>query len=326
MKLIPVELRQALPDFNPANPGAVPPLALRYRRFYGLDFEARMPELRVHMGSFKAAGFKLVAQSYLPPQPRGTVFVVHGYYDHVGLYQHLIKALLRRGYGVVAFDLPGHGLSSGSRAAISSFRQYGTVFNRLLQLARQRMPEPWHVVAQSTGGAVVSEYLLAYAGLEERIPFAGVVFYAPLIRPVHWFFNRRLHSLVSPFRDFVARKFSDNSNDPEFARFLREQDPLQPRHLSAKWVGALKQWIPYIEHHQPVQFPLYIIQGKCDETVDWQHNIPQFQRVFPGTQVQYLPKVRHHVVNELELYRRDVFSRTLKYLDGYPGHPQLAIK
>jgi len=326
LKFIPVELRQQLPEFSLATRLPIAEPVQAYRRFYGLNFESRFHDLKVYMGKTHVAGFDVVLQGFVPKSPRGCVFVVHGYYDHVGIYNHLIKALLRSRYAVIAFDLPGHGLSSGSRAAISSFRQYGPVFKRVQQLVRGHVPQPWHAVAQSTGGAVVTECLLQYSGLEERIPFSGVVFYAPLIRPVHWAVNKRLHTLISPFRDFVARKFSDNSNDPEFAAFIREKDPLQPRYLSSKWVGALKQWIPFAERHTPVDFPLLIIQGKSDQTVDWENNIPHFQRLFPGSDVVYMPNVRHHVVNELELYRRDVFARTIKYLDTFSTQAQLAIR
>lgn len=326
VKFIPVELRQKLPEFSFENRGIIADSVQAYRRFYNLEFEHQFRELKVAVGKTHVSGFDVVVQSFIPKHAKGTVFLVHGYYDHLGIYQHLIKALLKNQYAVVGFDLPGHGLSSGSRAAISSFRQYGPVFKRVLQLARGNTPQPWHVVAQSTGGAIVSEFLLQFQGLEERIPFAGVVMYAPLIRPVHWQYNRHLHTLISPFRDFIPRKFVNNSNDKAFLDFLRLEDPLQPRYLSAKWVGALKQWIPFIERHEPVQYPLYIIQGKSDETVDWQHNIPQFERVFQGTEVTYMPNVRHHVVNELELYRRDVFARTIRYLDAFSRQPQLAIK
>jgi len=326
VKFIPVELRQKLPEFSLEDRSPIAATVQAYRRFYGLDFETRFNDLKVYIGKTHVSGFDVVMQGFVPRHARGTVFLVHGYYDHVGIYQHLIKALLKSRYAVMAFDLPGHGLSSGSRAAISSFRQYNPVFQRLLQRARQQAPQPWHVVAQSTGGAIVADYLLSFAGQEERIPFASVVMYAPLIRPVHWQLNRHLHSLISPFRDFVPRKFSENSNDPAFSEFLQRKDPLQPRYLSAKWVGALKQWIPYIERHEPVNYPLYIVQGKSDGTVDWQHNVPCFQRVFPGTEVTYMPNVRHHVVNELELYRRDVFARTVRHLDSFSRQSQLAIK
>ena len=122
---------------------------------------------------------------------------------------------------------------------------------------------------------------------------------------------------ISPFTRFVKRKFSPSSNDDDFLEFVSKKDPLQPRFLSANWVGALKQWIPYLERHQPVQFPILVIQGKSDQTVDWRHNLPILQKLFAPAEIQYLPKVRHHVVNELELYRKDVFSRIVNYLSPF---------
>lgn len=342
LSFIPVEMRRKLPAFslesvssNSASLNknsfegkrALAPEIQRYRRFYKLDFESRMRGLEVIMGTTKAAGFDLVIQAFVPPQPKCTVFIVHGYYDHVGIYNHLIKALLKAQCAVVAFDLPGHGLSSGSRASVESFRQYQPVLKRVLQLCQhERLPKPWHLVAQSTGCAIVGEYLAQFSGMEKRIPFSKVVFYAPLLRPVHWFWNSKLHSLVSPFTRTVKRKFNESSNDEAFVRFVRERDPLQPRYLSSRWVGALKQWVPYLERQTPVKFPLLIIQGKCDRTVDWEHNIPVYEHLFTGTEVQYMAKVRHHVVNELELYRRDVFARTVQYFDLAVPQSQRAFR
>ncbi|MGC1507778.1 alpha/beta hydrolase [Ketobacter sp.] len=327
MKLIPVELRQKLPDFSLQDERPFHPALQEYRRFYKIDFENQYTGVSAYMGKTHVAGFDIVLHTFIPMRAKATVFVVHGYYDHVGIYNHLIKALLKNQCAVVAFDLPGHGLSSGSRAAISSFRQYQPVFKKVLQLCgNQQLPSPWQVAAQSTGCAIVAEYLVQFEGQEERIPFEKAVFYAPLIRPVNWFWNSKLHTLVSPFSRFVKRKFGESSNDEAFLEFVRNQDPLQPRYLSAHWVGALKKWIPYLGRHAPVRFPLLIIQGKCDQTVDWEYNVPVLEKLFIGTQVQYMAKVRHHVVNELELYRRDVFARTISYFNRVPAAHQLAIR
>lgn len=317
MNFIPIELRQKLPEFSLNATLPFDPVIQDYRDFYHLDFENRFPDLAVSMGKTHVAGFDVVAQTFVPQSAKATVFIIHGYYDHVGIYNHLIKILLKNQFAVVAFDLPGHGLSSGSRAAISSFRQYQPVFKKIMQLCQGQLPKPWNIVAQSTGGAIASEYLLEFSGMEERIPFNRVVLLAPLVRPVHWYWNSKLHTVVSPFTRFIKRKFSPSSNDENFLSFARDKDPLQPKYLSTKWVGALKQWIPYIERHQPLGFPLLIIQGKSDETVDWRHNMPVLQRLFKSSKIEYMPNVRHHVVNELELYRQDVFAQIVSYLTPF---------
>ena len=140
LKFIPVELRQKLPTFSLETRQTIAEPIQAYRHYYGLDFEKRLNDLKVYMGKTHVAGFDIVVQGFVPRSPKGTVFVVHGYYDHVGIYNHLIKALLRNRYAVMAFDLPGHGLSSGSRAAISSFRQYGPVLKQVLNLAKDSAP------------------------------------------------------------------------------------------------------------------------------------------------------------------------------------------
>ncbi|SYX93206.1 Alpha/beta hydrolase, partial [Pseudomonas reidholzensis] len=70
--------------------------ALDYQRSYGLD-------LRVQrwLGGFQAGGFELVGQVWLPEQPVATMFLLHGYYDHMGLYRHVIEWALAQGYAVI---------------------------------------------------------------------------------------------------------------------------------------------------------------------------------------------------------------------------------
>ncbi|WP_423811416.1 alpha/beta hydrolase, partial [Pseudomonas aeruginosa] len=41
----------------------------------------------------------------------GSLLLMHGYYDHMGLYRHVVDWALGMGFSVLACDLPGHGLS-----------------------------------------------------------------------------------------------------------------------------------------------------------------------------------------------------------------------
>ena len=68
-----------------------------------------------------------------------SLLILHGYYDHVGLYRHVVEWGLRMGFAVLACDLPGHGLSSGARASINEFVEYQAVLQRL-DHQQQRTP------------------------------------------------------------------------------------------------------------------------------------------------------------------------------------------
>ena len=137
---------------------------LAYQHFYGLDFAQRTAPVRRQLGRFSAGGYDLVSQVWWPEStPVATLFLVHGFYDHMGLYRHVIEWGLNHGFVVIACDLPGHGLSSGERASIDDFSQYQEALQGLFIEAQSlALPQPWHLIGQSTGGAVVLDHLLRY--------------------------------------------------------------------------------------------------------------------------------------------------------------------
>lgn len=286
--------------------------ALAYQRFYGLDFPHRTPAPKRQLGCFSAGGYQLVSQVWWPDSPPvATLFVIHGFYDHMGLYRHVIEWGLNRGFVVIACDLPGHGLSSGERASIDDFAQYQAVLQGLFIEAQSlHLPQPWHLCGQSTGGAIVLDHLLRYG---ERSPAQGqAILLSPLVRPKDWGWSKLSYYLLRPFVKGIARRFSENSNDPAFLPFL-QADPLQPLRLPTAWVGALARWIPRIENASPSARQPLVVQGQADKTVDWQHNLEVLKTRFNQPRVLLLPEARHHLANETAAIREQYFG----FLDQY---------
>ena len=286
--------------------------ALAYQRFYGLDFPHRTPAPKRQLGCFSAGGYQLVSQVWWPDAPPvATLFVIHGFYDHMGLYRHVIEWGLNRGFVVIACDLPGHGLSSGERASIDDFAQYQAVLQGLFIEAQSlQLPQPWHLCGQSTGGAIVLDHLLRYG---EQSPAQGkAILLSPLVRPKDWGWSKLSYYLLRPFVKGIARRFSENSNDPAFLPFL-QADPLQPLRLPTAWVGALARWIPRIENASPSARQPLVVQGQADKTVDWQHNLEVLKTRFNQPRVLLLPEARHHLANETAAIREQYFG----FLDQY---------
>ena len=286
--------------------------ALAYQRFYGLDFAQRLPAVKRQLGRFNAGGYEIVSQVWWPDAPPvATLFVIHGFYDHMGLYRHVIEWGLNRGFVVIACDLPGHGLSSGERASIDYFAQYQAVLQGLFIEAQSlQLPQPWHLCGQSTGGAIVLDHLLRYG---EQSPAQGkAILLSPLVRPKDWGWSKLSYYLLRPFVKGIARRFSENSNDPAFLPFL-QADPLQPLRLPTAWVGALARWIPRIENASPSARQPLVVQGQADKTVDWQHNLEVLKTRFNQPRVLLLPEARHHLANETAAIREQYFG----FLDQY---------
>ena len=308
------ELLHALKPLNWQQQPEISPAQQRYVHYYNIDFANRYGGLKHHIGSFSAAGYELTAQVFYQDDAKGTAILMHGYYDHVGIYGSLIEFCLQQGWNVFAFDLPGHGLSTGDRAAISDFDEYDQVFSAALEqtkaLQKHTASEssPLHVFGQSTGGAIIINYLLTRQIQQQNSPFSSINLLAPLVRPCSWTSARILHTLLSPFMKQIKRNFAMNSNDIEFLRFIAEKDPLQPLALSVLWVGALKKWVRMIEECEPSDLEINIVQGDQDSTVEWRHNMPLLLEKFPQRKLLMVEGGRHHVVNEEVSKRQQIYQ------------------
>ncbi|MFV0275758.1 MAG: alpha/beta hydrolase [Parahaliea sp.] len=300
------DLGAALPAFGSAEP--VPPELGSYLDFYRLALLVERVGSGYHCGRLDSGDFRLVVQRWLQPGARHNLLLLHGYFDHVGLFGRLVDYGLSRGCNVLAFDLPGHGLSSGEPASINTFDHYGDSIAAVLAQAGLP-PLPLWVMAQSTGAAALINFV-------RRNPWPGVgtVLLAPLLRPVHWSRVRVSHTLLHRFIDSVPRRFGENSSDTDFLAFVQE-DPLQPRRIPVDWVGALSNWLAELPLEDLGTGPALIVQGDKDGTVDWRYNLPHIGKLVPNSSSQMVRGAGHHLANEAEGYRQ-LYQRAV---DRYLG-------
>lgn len=286
--------------------------AQQYLNYYQINFAATDPTLRHGFGRINielditrvatSTHFAIATHYWLPPAPRGTLVILHGYYDHIGVFDHAIAFGLARNLAVLTFDLPGHGLSSGDRAAIDSFDQYADVLQHILSLASTRLPAPFYALGQSTGGAILLNHLWRYPTFFQKTALC-----APLVLPQGWGLGRYLYLILHRWVKDLPRKPSHNSHDEHFIRFIDEQDCLQPKRLSVRWVGAMKAWHRQFLQFSPSNTRLLLVQGTADSTVTWRYNIRVIQRKLPYARCVFIPDAGHQLVNELPHYRAKVF-------------------
>jgi pimeloyl-ACP methyl ester carboxylesterase len=107
--------------------------------------------------TFRVSSGKIDLQAYHFPtrRQRGTIILVHGWTSQASHLMALVAPLVDQGFGVIAFDFPAHGRSSGSETNIVECA-------RALQLVASFFPAVHGVVAHSFGGPVTA---LALAGL-----------------------------------------------------------------------------------------------------------------------------------------------------------------
>jgi len=292
-------------------------LAQAYLNYYGINFTRQYRQLQHGFGYVDAAGFRLATHYWLPEDAKGTLIVMHGYYDHVGILGNPIRFGLEHNLAVLTFDLPGHGLSNGEPAVIDSFDQYGDTLAEILRQSAVIMPQALYAIGQSTGCAILLNYVWRYVA-EKNVadPFVKIALCSPLVLPRAWrglHVGRHLYAVLHHFVQRVARKFSTNSHDPIFLDFIQHQDPLQARYLSLRWIGAMKAWHEIFIRLSPLPKNILVVQGTGDMTVDWRYNLPAIQRKLPSAELVYIENAGHQLVNESEDYRRQVFAAIEDY-------------
>ncbi len=282
---------------------------------YGINF-ANQYSVKHGFGYVDAAGFQLATHYWLPEDAKGSLVVVHGYYDHSGLLSHSIRFGLEHNLAVLVFDLPGHGLSTGEPAVIDSFDQYGDALAEILQQSAVIMPQPLYAIGQSTGCAVLLNYLWRYAAESKTDPFAKLVLCSPLVLPRAWrtwHMGRHIYAILRHFVQRVSRTFSKNSHDPAFLDFIQHQDPLQAKYLSLRWIGAMKAWHETFLKLSSRKKDILVVQGTEDMTVDWRYNLPVIKQKLPNAQLVYIEGAGHQLINESETHRRDLFAAIERY-------------
>ncbi len=310
------KLRDLLGDFSLAGSGPeseeLSVLKQQYLSFYNIDFPSELPDMAIShtMGKIQSGEFELLCQSWRPQEFKGWVVLVHGYYDHMGIYQHILRHLRGDGYAVLGFDLPGHGLSTGERASIGSFDEYSEALQSVRALLNDESA-PIHVLGQSTGCAAIMNTLLN----QQADTFDRVLLLAPLVKPFAWDSGQWLFKLLNKRINSMPRRFAINSHNIPFMKFLAEHDVLQPKQLSVTWVAAMKEWLEKVAAvNEPCEKPIVIIQGTEDKTVDWEFNLPQLEKAFKQVKVELIEDGRHQLVNEALRYREQVFKQVSHYL------------
>ena len=273
---------------------------LAYNRLYGFD----QLDCDHWQGYIKMPLFKLHVQVFKPriEQIKGTVCLLHGYLEHSGIYQPIIKEVLDQGFSVLIYDLPGHGLSNGSPANIKNFDHYQQVLHAVHQYVKQasQLPKPWLGIGQSTGAAIWMHHLLDYAQHRKNPIVNRVLLLSPLIRPAKsaWWHNSIGLGIIRRIKREVPRHFRRNNHNPEFLRFVRLRDPLQPKMMGMDWILAMSKWMQEMEQRPSCRIPVWLAQGALDQTVDWRYNIEFIRQKFRLQTMLMLEEGSHQLINE----------------------------
>ncbi len=282
----------------------------RYLQYYGLNSDHPMS-----LGTVSVDTFDIALLSFRPETATETMVLFHGYLDNSGVNSAIQNYLLELGYAVVLVDLPGHGLSSGNRGDITDFEVYGDVTEAVVTaLESEDLGEKIHVMGHSTGCALIQEQLR----VRGKTWSGETIFIAPLVRSAFWGLSKWSIGLAIPFSETLNRLYRESSHNEEFLAFLKIES-MRIEKMPIQWGTSLHRWNPILENADLPDVKITVIQGTNDGTVAWRHNLKWFEEAFPQAKIHRIEDGRHHLLNEGEPYRSEVYEIITNTLRGIEG-------
>ncbi|MEA2012720.1 MAG: alpha/beta hydrolase [Verrucomicrobiota bacterium] len=283
----------------------------KYEEFYGLNNKNVLHK----MGRIDSGGYRIAVQIFAPMQTeiKGTVLAMHGYMEHTGTNSDLLKLLLEEDYRVIAYDMPGHGLSGGTPASIKDFKEYSSVMRNILVFAKKNYILPDIIIAHSTGCSAVLQFIAE----EKTLDLSKIILIAPLVRSTHWKLSKVVYySSKLILWKSAPRLFPKVSNDIEFLNFLKYGEPIQYKKIPYQWLNALYKWEKITHLWKTKKIDVTMIFATADTTTDWKYNMQFLKKKFPKSNFSEIPNGRHALLNDSYKYRKQVFQIIEKTLNN----------
>ncbi len=261
------------------------------------------------MPYFEGSRGRVHHEAWLPRgEARAAVVLLHGYGEHLGLYDALAHRLTDSGHAVHGIDCVGHGRTDGERGRLDTWDDYVNDARTMARIASDRHPGAPVVLVGHSGGALAA-FLLAVRF--PQLATAAVLSGAPLA-PLDWVAGELAGQNPEAGDPDPTAMFSTH---PDYVHSLMH-DPLcldggfhhaYLRALQASWpetVGALADGRP--------RLPVLVLHGEDDPIVPV--SIARYvASALPRTTLRVRRGDLHDVLNEHD--REDVYDELVAFLD-----------
>ena len=283
-------------------------------------------------------GLRIRTVLWTGPAVRGTVLLFPGRTEYAEKYGRAARALLAGGYATLAVDWRGQGLADRlhddpGMGHVLRFPDYQHDVAAVLAHARALgLPEPFHLIAHSMGGAIGLRAVI------EGLPVASALFSAPMwgilmtrtLRSLAWTLSTfgpalgLLDKVVpgqSTLNTFGEMTLAENelTHDPEMFAYMQRQVVAHPElgiaGPSVRWLReALLETARLNEKPSP-DLPVLTFLGS-DETIVDHGRIHNRMARWPRGELVQIDGGKHEMLMEIPSIRNDVFRRGLALFDA----------
>lgn len=286
-----------------------------------------------------ADGVRIRVAHWPAKEARGTVLIFPGRTEYVEKYGPAAEDLAKRGYASIAIDWRGQGIADRVHenpmvGHVGRFSDYQLDVQAALAHARALgLPEPFHLLAHSMGGAI------GLRALYEGLPIQSAAFSAPMwgiamapaLRPLAWGLSTisrplRFSGSFAPGQNAGAYVLRTNvaentlTSDPGMFKLLQDQITAMPEMIlggaSLNWLNEALRETRNLSQRPAPATPAVTFLGTDEEIVD-PARIHERMATWNNGELVMLSGGRHEVIMEAPDMRNALFDRCVALFDGH---------
>jgi alpha-beta hydrolase superfamily lysophospholipase len=246
---------------------------------------------------------------------RAIVVFIHGLGEHIHRYDGWSDLLSREGIGFTGVDLPGHGLSDGTRGFIKDYSVTDEMIGILLESAGNTFPGiPVFIYGHSLGGGIVLDYLVrkspAVKGAIVTSPWLKLSFQPSKFKlAVASVMKSILPGLIQPSGLVVEHI----SHDPAVVEKYKADKLVHDKISVSLFNSAMNAGNYALAHASELKVSLLLMHGSDDQICS-----PEGSREFasktPMAELKIWPGGYHELHNET--FKNEVFAYLMKWINS----------
>lgn len=263
-------------------------------------------------------GTELFVQTWTPSSnnttPKAHVLIIHGYLEHSGRYAEVSQALCKQGISVTAFDMRGHGKSSGQRGYVQQWVDYHDDLTSVLQTLDTPVI---FVLGHSNGGLLALDYV-NNSDSEEVKAIQGVIITSPFLKAADdlgWFrmtLSKILGKLIPKAAVAANVKSTDLTHDEAIAK-AHDQDPLVLKDFTLSWASEAMAAQKRVVNRTDFPLPILLVYAGDDKISSMEAN-EEYAEALQQDDKTVIPRQEeyHEVLNEVN--REELHETICKWI------------
>lgn len=267
-----------------------------------------------------------------PAGPKGTILMFPGRTEYIEKYGRLAREFADHGYGMLAMDWRGQGLSDRPAhrrdiGHVVSFDEYREDVDALRAVLDDlNLPKPWFLLGHSMGGAI------GLRAIYDGLPISGVIFSAPMWGIRMSGFLKTISGVVMGLskplgldKNFAPTtgpaapmEYNDNplTNDRDMFNYMEGQVARHPELAlggpSIRWVNAALEETAALMEMRPPDMPMLVFFG-TDERIVEPPAIHARAASWPGSKLHQIDGGRHEILMEGNAMRAPVVQMITRW-------------